>query len=79
MERRAQPRTGTGMDSSQDQQPTASSFESAFDVGAETLAYQIVTVLVAARMPAPSPGSGGEAVASRSLLGRMFAWLGFGS
>jgi hypothetical protein len=66
------------MDAGHDQQPPAASFESAFDVGAETLAYQIMAGLVGRRMHTVAGADGDEPGGSRSLLRQVRAWLGFG-
>jgi hypothetical protein len=67
-----------GTDAGQDQQPSAESFENAFDVGAETLAYQIIAGIAGRRTRTETHADGKEPGASRSLLRQARAWLGFG-
>jgi hypothetical protein len=60
-----------------DQKPPTSPFESAFDVGAETLAYQIIAGVAGFRMSPKARHDGGAAGAPPSRLRQVMAWLGF--
>jgi hypothetical protein len=66
------------MDADHDQPPPGASFESAFDVGAETLAYQIMVGLAGRGVDMVTRADGDEPGASTSLLRQAIAWLGFG-